>query len=61
MNKEMMKKTVAEKMVNLAVQSADLSQTSCCTLLFLGKPKENIKLTSDDYAALAAFMKRSQS
>lgn len=57
MNKEMMKKAVASKVVDLAVQTSKMPNQTC--FLILGKAKAKCDLTSDDYMTLATFMKRS--
>ena len=57
MNKEMIKKAVASKVVDFAVGN---SNSSSCTFFF-GKPRERFELTLDDYIELATFIKRSQS
>lgn len=59
MNKEMIKKAVASKVVDLAVQTAAGFPDTC--IIFLGKPKAKCELIADDYAQLATFIKRSQS
>lgn len=59
MNKQMIKKTVANKVVDLATKNI-FGIPGSCTFLF-GKPKERYKLTTDDYTELATFVKRSQS
>ncbi len=56
MNKEMLKKAVANRVVEAAVQTAKMPNQIC--FVFYGKPKANYNLTSDDYTSLAAFMKR---
>jgi len=60
MNKEMMKKVVVSKVVDLAVQTSVTSQGPC-TFFFLGKPNAKCKLVNDDYVQLATFIKRNQS
>lgn len=58
MMKEKTKKMVANAVVNLAVQTADMSNQGC--LWFCGKPQSKLDLTSDDYEEMASFMKRRQ-
>lgn len=56
MNKEMMKKAVANKVVDMAIQTSKMPNQICWA--FWGKPKSKYDLTSDDYEGLDAFMKR---
>jgi len=56
MNKEMMKKAVANKMVDMAIQTAKMPN-QICPFIF-GKPNSKLDLTSDDYEALANFIKQ---
>lgn len=56
MNKEMMKKVVANKVVDMAIQTAKMPYQIC--FWGLGKAKAKIDLTSDDYKELGYFMKQ---
>lgn len=56
MNKKMINKVVAEKVVNAAVQTSRMPNQGCP--FFLGKPNPKIDLTSDDYEQLYTFMKK---
>lgn len=56
MNKGMLKKVVASKIVDMAVQTAKMPNQVCP--FFMGKPKTSYDLTSDDYISLTVFMKR---
>ncbi len=56
MNREMMKKAVAGKVVDMAVQAAKMPNQAC--ILFLGKSKTNYNLTTNDYEGLENFMNR---
>lgn len=55
MNKDMIKKAVANKLVDMAVQTAKMSSNICW--FTFGKPKAMFDLTSDDYDGLAPFVK----
>ncbi len=62
MNKEMMKKVVATKVVDIAVKTKKMPNgfdwpLTDCPFLF-GKPKTKFDLTFDDYEELSTFMKR---
>lgn len=54
MNKEMMKKIVANKVVDIAIQTAKMPNQAC--ILTFGKPKTKYDLTSDDYAMLESVI-----
>lgn len=56
MNKEMMKKAVANKVVDMAIQTAKMPNQLCVVLC--GKPNAKLDLTSDDYEVLANFIKQ---
>lgn len=56
MKKEMMKKAVASKVVDMAIQTSKMPNQIC--FFVFGKPKTKYELTSDDYEGLAIFMKR---
>lgn len=56
MSKGMMKKVVANKVVEMAVQTSKMPNQVCP--IFWGKPKTTFDLTSDDYESLVTFMKR---
>lgn len=51
-----MKKAVANKVVDMAIQTSKMPNQICWA--FWGKPKSKYDLTSDDYEGLDAFMKR---
>ncbi len=56
MNREMMKKAVAGKVVDMAVQAAKMPNQAC--YFCFGKSKTNYKLSSNDYESLELFMNR---
>ena len=56
--KERTKKMVANAVVNLAVQTAEMPNQGC--LWLFGKPQSKLDLTSDDYEEMASLMKRKQ-
>lgn len=56
MNKEMLKKAVANRVVEAAVQTAKMPNNLC--FFTFGKPKTKYDLTSDDYDSLEAFVKQ---
>lgn len=56
MKNKMMKRVVANKIVDVAIQTSKMSNQKVCAVL-LGKPKSKFDLTSDDYESLAMFMK----
>lgn len=56
MNREMMKKAVAGKVVDMAVQAAKMPNQACGFLF--GKSKTNYNLTTADYEGLGNFMNR---
>lgn len=55
MKNKMMKRVVANKVVDMAIKTSKMSNQSCYWTF--GKPKTQYDLTSDDYDSLAMFMK----
>lgn len=58
MKREEMKKKVANKVVGAAVQMAAMPNQEC--YFILGKPKNKLDLTLDDYADLKAHLKNTK-
>jgi len=56
MNREMMKKAGASKIVDVAVQTAKMPNQVC--LFFMGKAKTEYDLTSDDYENISRYLKK---
>lgn len=56
MNKKMINKVVAEKVVNAAVQTSRMPNQNC--MFVFGKAKPKFDLTPDDYEQLYTFMKK---
>ncbi|MBR3770369.1 MAG: hypothetical protein IKL06_07505 [Lachnospiraceae bacterium] len=56
MNREMMKKAVAGKVVDMAVQAAKMPNQIC--FIAFGKSKTNYNLTTNDYESLESFINR---
>lgn len=55
MKNKMMKRVVANKVVDMAIKTSKMSNQSCYWTF--GKPKTQYDLTSDDYDSLSMFMK----